>query len=209
MRFATLQFRASLRLFIALSIFASATQSRATVLTFDDISTASIDTVPNGYGGFNWSQMGYLNGPINSPGSGYEYGVVSGEYVAFNEFENVATVTDGTFDFIGAYLTGAWNDGLSVEVEGYYLGSLLYSQTVVTTAYSPTWFSFNYTGVDELRFSSFGGVDQGFGGGGTHFAMDNFTFVVPEASPMVLLIGAGVVIGVFGLRHRIRRFVVA
>jgi len=182
------------------------TQSaNATVLTFDDLTplTTSPGTIANGYGGLDWTDMGYLNSPIHNGGtSGYVGGTVSGDYVAFNEFANVATVSDGLFDFNSAYLASAWNDNLSVTVKGFLGGTETYSVTINNLQYSQTQgatatlTNFNFLGIDSLVFTSFGGTDADAndGGSGNHFVMDNFTFNVPEPGVLALLS-----LGLFGI----------
>lgn len=165
----------------------------ATTLTFDDISSATIGFIPDGYGGLDWDEMAFINGELTYTNSGYENGTVSGDYVAFNNAEAVATASGTVFDFNSAYLTGAWNNGLNITVRGFLGASQLYSQTVVVNTTGPTLFNFNYLGVDRVTFASFGGTNAGLGLGGTHFAMDDFTFTTPvqsvpeSASPLVLL----------------------
>jgi hypothetical protein len=164
------------------------------VLTFDDAIMSSAGPIPNGYGGLNWSNFHALDDvSYNGPGStsGYINGLVSGRYVACNPFANPAMVSDGYFDFIGAYFTGAWNEGLNIKVDGYHDDSLIYSETVVASYYSPTWYTFDFVNVNKLQFSSFGGIDAdpGDSGNGEHFAMDNFTFVPEPAT--ICLFGLG------------------
>jgi hypothetical protein len=119
--------------------------------------------------------------------------MVSQPNVAYNAWANPAIVSNGLFDFNGAYLAGAWNEGLNVTVEGYLGANLLYTQTVVVSYYYPTWFNFNYVGIDKLVFSSFGGYDAGSPQGeGTHFAMDNFTYTVIPAPGAIALGSIGV-----------------
>jgi hypothetical protein len=97
------------------------------------------------------------------------------------------------FTFNGAYLAGAFNNGLNITVTGLFNGSPLYTQTVIVDTTGPTWFNFNYTGIDKVTFNSFGGIPAGFPNGvsGPQFVMDNFTFNVLEPSSIVTLsIGA-------------------
>jgi hypothetical protein len=190
-------------------LFFTATVTQADVLTFDDITPPS-STVPNGYGygGLHWTNISYANGSQEEILSGYYVGRVSGDYVAYNGNGTQAYVfvNSNSFDFIGAYLTGAWNDGLQINVSGSSNGVLVGDTTVTASAYSPTWFQFNYYGIDELVFSSFGGTDVYPAGEGTHFVMDNFTFnvtSVPEPSTLLLL-GSGLV-GLLGFRRKFNK----
>uniref|UniRef100_C6E7W0 Ice-binding protein C-terminal domain-containing protein n=1 Tax=Geobacter sp. (strain M21) TaxID=443144 RepID=C6E7W0_GEOSM len=171
--------------------------SSATVLTFDEIKTTGdnqID-VPDGYGGLTWQNIWATNTDDETRGPGYRNGTVSGSIVAFNADGRPGTISDRLFDFNGAYLTAAWNNGLNIQVQGYRGGNLAYDRTVVVDTTAPTFFLFDYAGVDRLTFDSFGGTNAGYGGVGFHFAMDNFTFnettPIPEPSTFLLL-GAGI-----------------
>ncbi|MBH8561979.1 PEP-CTERM sorting domain-containing protein [Nostoc sp. CENA67] len=170
------------------------TVAQAAVLTFDDIAPIpDLAEIPDGYGGFNWDNFFYKNGSdITALDTGYDNGRVSGDYVSYNGFGNQAILSDRVFDFNSAYLTAAWNDGLSVTVEGLNKGTTLYSKTVVVDTTNPTLVNFDFFGVDELRFTSFGGVEPDYligKGLGTQFALDNFTFnetVTPVPEPTLL-----------------------
>jgi hypothetical protein len=178
---------------VAISWIAFSQSATATVLTFDDLNVLENDTpIPNGYGGLNWSNMYCQKLSLLPFDSGYQHGAVSGTNVAYNGFGNAASVSVGTFTFNGAYLTGAWNDGLNITVTGLLSGNPIYSQTVVVNTVTPTFFNFNYTGIDTLTFNSFGGTDHGYGdANGTQFVMDNFTINTPEPCSLALLsIGA-------------------
>lgn len=178
---------------------------QAEVLTFDDLTpTASINAIPDGYGGLDWNFMPYVNAPIAAPLSGYNNGIVSGDYVAFSVNNTLHVITSSSaFDFNGAYLTGAWRDGLDINIKGYDGVNLLYDTTVVANSDAPAWFLLDYLGVDRLEFSSFGGVDNpAYSGTGTQFAMDNFTYNATIPIPAaVWLFGSGL-LGLIGIAKR-------
>jgi hypothetical protein len=177
-----------------LILAAGSAQADIGVWTFDELSTppGEANPIPNGYGGFNWENMYYLDPVAAYPVSGYMNGMVSQPHVAFNAYARAAAVSDGIFDFGGAALTGAWNDGLNIQVDGLLGGNLIYSQTVQVDTSGPTWFDFNYYGIDRLEFSSWGGVNHGYPGSGTHFAMDNFTIVPIPGAVLLGILGLSV-----------------
>jgi hypothetical protein len=160
-----------------------------TILTFDDLSYLGVEgPIPNGYGGLDWSNFYYLNSHLVVPVSGYTHGTLSGADVAFNAFGAPASVS-GNFNFVGAYLTGAWNNGLSIVVDGYNQGVLVDHETVVVNTDVPKWFEFDYTGITKLVFSSSGGTPAGYSGAGPHFVMDNFVESTFDASANISLEG--------------------
>lgn len=178
---------------VTLFALATVNPSLAAVLTFDDLSTtASAGVLPTGYGGFQWTNFGYIKGSALYPGgSGYTNGAVSGKYVAYNGSGEPAIVVsrNQAFDFTGAYLTGAWENQLQVTVAGLLKGVQQFSQTVTVDTKKPTWFNFNFIGIDQLTFSPSGGQPAGYKSpqGGTfigdYFAMDDFTYT-PEEPPI-------------------------
>ncbi|WYM01121.1 MAG: PEP-CTERM sorting domain-containing protein [Gloeotrichia echinulata CP02] len=178
-------------------------QAQAVVVTFDDLS-GNEAPIPNGYQGLNWNNFYYLNGTLNIyDSSGYDNGIVSTPNVAYNGFGTPASVSvdHGQFDFNSTYLTGSWNNGLNILVKGSLGGVPKYSQTVTVNTTSPTKFTFNYLGIDNLKFTSSGGVSAGYNGDGKHFALDNFEYnaaPVPEPSTILgSLIAGGFVLSRF------------
>ncbi|EKF04274.1 PEP-CTERM sorting domain-containing protein [Tolypothrix sp. LEGE 11397] len=164
-------------------------KAQAGVIDFDDL-PGNVDWIQNGYKGFNWNNFAYLNSTNYFDPSAYRNGTVSNPNVAFNSGGDPASISinSGQFNFNSAYLTGAWNNGLNIRVEGLFQGSTKYSRTVNVGSTSPTLFNFNFLGIDNLRFTSFGGVNAGYNGSGTHFVLDNLTYNESESVPEPLTI---------------------
>lgn len=106
------------------------------------------------------------------------------------------------FTFNSAYFTAAWNDGLTIDVTGKLGGVTEDATSFVVNTSGPTLETFNWTDIDELDFSSFGGVNHGYTGNGTQFAMDNMTINGPvTATPeprllLFLIVGLACIVGV-------------
>lgn len=148
-------------------------ESNAVVLDFEDLWAPFYgQPVPNGYGGFNWNsatQVGFVDGPLHNPGSGYDYGSVSGNMVVYNwqglSSTNIDWVGGDKFDFNGAYFTSAWYDQIII-IEGYNNGLQLYSSgTIFINPLTPLWVSLNWFGIDQLVIHNTN----------MQWVMDNFT----------------------------------
>jgi hypothetical protein len=203
--------------FLTVAGFSVVSPVSATVITFDDMSSSIFSNgvpfdqtvITNGYQGFDWANFFTLNGPLEVEvygTNGAYYGMVTASNVAFNGGGTPAEVdSSGTnFNFLSAYLTGAWKSNLNIEVQGFSGATLLYDTTVVANATSPTPFTFNYLDIDRLTFNSFGGQNAGFPlGSGEQFAMDNFTFeFVPEPSSLLLATAGALLLCPFLKRRR-------
>ena len=170
--------------------------TQAAVITFDDLPATELDAIPDGYQGFNWGASPMVN--INYfhknllPNTGFENGVVSGDYAAFNFLATTSTITGDQFDFKGAYLTAGWNDGLNIEVTGFLNNLALFTKTVVVNTQQAQWFDFNFLGINSLSLRAWGGTSIDGTEGNDFFIMDNFTInqptAVPESSSLILLL---------------------
>lgn len=177
---------------------------RAELLTFDALpggGPLDVDPsiVPNGYGGLEWNNFAVLNGLEFPSDYGYFTGVVSPDNIAFNEFGNAASmaIVSGSFNLDSAYLTSALNSypTLSIQVEGFRGGSLVYNNIYTVNNHSPTLINFNYLGVNTVTFSS-----------GVEFAMDNVTVDVPEPSIFrLMLVGAACITFVYSKQKTSKR----
>ena len=172
----------------ALVAFSTVAVAQAEIITFDDLPVSGYQ-IPNGYGGLQWNSFDYEVGSFG----GYANGAVSPDKLAFNDYGHPASfdVSSGLFNLNYAYLTGAWNDGLQVEVQGFIGGTSVYDNTYTVNTTGPTLINFNYLGIDEALFTSFGGtLNPAYDGtgSGNSFAMDNLSITfVPEPSTFVLL----------------------
>ena len=190
----------SLLLSLLLSLgLSSALSTQAAVITFDDLPETDIGSISEGYGGFNWGDSFLTNVAYAHkdaiPGTGFETGVVSGNYAAFNFLATTSVInsTGGElFNFNGAYLTAAWHDGLNIEVTGFLNNLTLFTQTIVVNTQKAQWFDFDFVGINSLSLRAWGGVSIDPYNGGEFFVMDNFTYnestSVPESSPLILLL---------------------
>jgi len=179
-----------------------ATPAKALTIGFDDVSADT--SLPMGYEGFTWDNFWVLNGETYAD-SGYKAGVVSVSNVAFNAFGVPASLSrDVPFTLVSAWLTAAWHDGLSLQIDGYRGDMLAYSGTFAPSATERTLFTFNYEDVTRVEFTSSGGsIHTGYMGSGTHFAMDDVTVAnspVPEPGEWGILVGAG--LGVLAVIRR-------
>jgi hypothetical protein len=175
----------------ALASLGVALPAQALTINFDNLPSDQLQTIPNGYQGFNWTGFSTIEPATFYPnGSGYQSGVVSGNIVAFNNGGAPASFSSATpFTLNNAFLTGAWNNGLTVLVQGFEGDSntASFAQSVVVGTISPTLFTNNFTGlINRVTFSSSGGVNAGFNFSGTQFALDNLNLTVnapPDPNP--------------------------
>ena len=186
--------------FLTTFLFVAGPAVRADVINFSGLSTDNFHNppqapIPNGYGGFNWSNFSSLN-TLNDPNatpSGFSHADTDGASpdVAFNRRGKPASLSRTTdFSFYGAFFTAAWRDGLHIEVEGFRDGKLVDVKKFTVNSTGPTFESFDFQNIDKLEFKSWGGTVHGWVPGKPlshrprhQFAIDDLIYV-PAATPI-------------------------
>jgi len=176
-------------LFAALS-FAASTAS-AQLITFDDLTDNGVGTaINNGYAGLDWDNFKVIDTNTKDfPPSGFVNGIVSGHNIAYNDLANSATISSSTgFNLVDAYFTGAWNNGLQIDV---FASSAtdFFSTSFTVDSNGPKDIIFNWNNITSVTFSSSGGTDAGFPLSDPQFVMDNLTVTstVPEPDAWFLM----------------------
>jgi hypothetical protein len=163
-----------LKLIMAVCALGAGVYANPITVTFDDISTPIfVQQIENPYNGLNWENFGVINGNSSvvdfKTTPGYYTGIVSGNNIAYTGSGGTISISSGTFDFIGAYLTSAFFNNNQVIITD----SKGDSKTVTLNTKAPQWFDFSdFSGVTSVSFSLTGSVPW------PQFAMDNFTFSV-------------------------------
>jgi len=136
--------------------------------------------IPNGYRGLNWGNVKVVH-RSRHPRSGYEYGTVSGDYVACNYGGSPCSISSTTpFSVAGFQATAAWRLGLNVLVESFDdSGNLIdsYQTTLGHPHNGPTSIDLrqegNFEGLTKLKITSSGGTYLGLGKFDTRLAIGN------------------------------------
>lgn len=173
--------------FASLFSFAAYANAADTVINFEDIypGVETTDLLPANYGGFFWSGSARFVTSQLVPGTGFANGTI-GDVSLFNDAGNDLSMSRGVaFNFLGAYVTAAWNNNEQVTVSGSRNGVQTYSTVIETSTDSPVYFNFNFRNIDTLVFHAQGGVNAELGGEGDHIVIDNLRYspVPPPAVP--------------------------
>ncbi|MGL5081612.1 MAG: PEP-CTERM sorting domain-containing protein [Microcoleaceae cyanobacterium] len=100
---------------------------------------------------------------------------------------------DEPFTFNSISLTAAWNNGLKITIRGLLSGQSIHSEELLVNTTEPTQFIFDkFIGIDELQFTSFGGIDIATGRPSqrTQFIIDDLAFNAsnePIPEPLTIL----------------------
>jgi hypothetical protein len=146
------------------------------VLDFEDLDPGSetLGQIPTGYQGFSWSSRCKWITKYRQSKTGYEYGTI-GRVSLFTSYAKDVSLSDGVFDFSGAYITSYDLMTEQVVVEGWRDGSLVYTETITTNNDQAYWFDFSFTNIDTLWFRPLG----------RHIVIDDITFGSPIIEDIV------------------------
>ena len=193
-----------------LSLVGAASPANASI-NFDDIPNAGTGTlIANGYHGLDWTNF-YATNSSDDGLSGYANNEASAPNVAYNGYGGVSEVLSATNFTLNSFdLGAAWNNGLTVVVEGLEDGHIIDATDFVVSATGPAQLkTLDWSGIDELTFFTFGGNNAGYNGQGTQFVLDNLDIAgpgvtggTPEPSIWAL---AFVGVGLAGWRLRSQR----
>ncbi|MEP6765487.1 MAG: PEP-CTERM sorting domain-containing protein [Gemmatimonadaceae bacterium] len=212
---------------LALGLVAAlTTSSAAQQVGFDDVTSAPMAFLSNGYQGLNWSNAFVMDGVAwyGSAGAagGFNAGLTSGKYVMSNAGAQALAISSlSSFNLLGGNFAASWTNGLTVTAIGYSGANVLYNQSFNLNWSSSTYIDLGMYGIDRVVFTNSGGtVDARFNSDNNRsFVVDDMTFsagdapkaafisdvvltqdVVPE--PMTLgLVGLGLLV-VGGLKSR-------
>ncbi|CAF1006137.1 unnamed protein product [Didymodactylos carnosus] len=136
------------------------------MITFNGIPNATTNCggIPNGYEGFNWDNVGYINeyfaraqykdcGFVNAFSNG-------GKYVAFNWAANpmlISSTNEHVFDVYSLVANAAHNDNLPLTITGLQRGNETYKKTVSLQLKEPQIIELNWPRIDTLHLQASGG----------------------------------------------------
>jgi len=139
---------------------------------FDDVTTTTNSSalIPNGYHGLNWDNV-ELNHRSRLPGAGYEYGIVSGDFAAFNADGEPCSISSATpFSVAGFQATGAYMKYMNVLIESFdLLGTQIgsFATTLGHPRDGPNFIDLRregtFEGLFKLKITTSGGADADLG----------------------------------------------
>jgi hypothetical protein len=173
----------------------------AELITFDTLATngGSGKLIPLGYANLYWSGFYAIDSALVASPNGFVPGTVSSPNVAFNVSGGQPSIDaepgGGTFNLDSLYITAAWDDDLSVTVQGYN-GFNLVTETVLPTSatVSTPYTLVDFDNLTQVNFLPSGGTPHpGYAGSGQEFALDNVVVdinppAVPEPASLSLLV---------------------
>ena len=180
-------------MFVTVCVFAISSLGWAEVIDFNNL-PGDGSAVPNGYDGFNWSNfydMSIMKGILDPgaslpPGGSPPMGNLS---FAFDHAGSTSAFSSetGTFSFESAWFESMRNTPMALEVEGEFDGTVLASKIIVLTGGAPQLLTFDWSGINEVRFTPIATATNG--PGAMQFRLTNVVINAntPEPSSLLLL----------------------
>ncbi len=136
---------------IFLALLLTTAKLPADTINFDDIDASAGDVILGSYTNYNFTNFSAYTTVPGFPG--FNNGIVSGPNAAYSsDSGSIRSAT--TFDFTGGSFGSGYYDGLTVTIQGL-LGGVLYdSQTITVNTNGAQAFSFAFTGIDTLQFTT-------------------------------------------------------
>jgi hypothetical protein len=208
-----------LPILLAASVPALAAPVLPVVVGFDDDIDASVDIpVPDGLGGFAWTELLVYTENLDFPG--FNNGISSFPNAAYGGYGGVLGGAPGVeasisspepFDFVSAVFGAGYYDDLLIEVTGLRNGIVVVAQQFVVEASVPalevTFIGFQSIDMLKIVSSTTASTTDPFGCGPvncTHFTIDDLSFAPPTTPvpvpPALWLLGSAV--GLLGWRLR-------
>ncbi len=182
---------------VAIVFIGFAQDAKSIVLTFDDIGSppAGWGLVPDGYGGLDWDNMGYVNKK-----RWRAYTSVSGNYSAYNDNGQPAYITGNSqnshFNLNSLY-AGTLRKNTTVTVKGYRDNNLIYEDSYTFKKRKKMeFFELGYQNVDYLEFQS----------SKRDLMIDNMD-VTPVPEQTTLALGIMGIAGLFGVKRKRKQFI--
>jgi hypothetical protein len=135
--------------------------SRETLITFEDLSTAQmpVGPLPKGYSGLTWSESAWFVTRIWHPSAS-----MSGQVALLNANEDdVSFERQEPFDLLGLTLSSLWGEKAEVVLEGWRKGVVKHSKTLTVHKNRMTRFNLDYRSIDRIVLKT----------GGVHILLDD------------------------------------
>ncbi len=193
-------------LFVTVFVLAISSLGWAEVIDFNNL-PGNGSAVPNGYDGFNWynfydMSMNRILDPTATipPGGSPPMG---NQNFAFDHAGSASAFSTGAgeFSFQSAWFESMRTAPVALEVEGVLNGAVVGSKIIVLTGGAPQLQTFDWSGINEVRFIPIAPAANTLGSG--QFLMTNVVINASTPEPSsILLLGSSLVFAVTKIRKR-------
>lgn len=145
----------------------AATPASAVIIGFDDLLGGGIEAaaIASPYAGFTWNNFNALDTVLYTADmgpNGYANGVASPRNVAYAGYGNAAGFSAGQSFLLSSYAIGAaWNNGMTITVQGWRNGILVDSDSFAVSATGAIRRQAGWTNIDTVTFTASGGTSAG------------------------------------------------